>query len=474
MTSVTSNDSGIDIDVNSISSLVTRAKAAQKIAEGYNQEEVRRIAASIGWFAVNKATEWANFTFEETGMGEIQSKINRTQGRARGIMRDLKNAKTVGVIEVDEEKQLVKIGKPVGVVGALIPTTVPAGVVFIGMMNAIMGRNAMICSPHPRAKLTTIKVVNEIRQLFKRLGVPEDLLLCIEDPSIAKTNELMQQVDLVVATGGAAMVKAAYSSGTPAYGVGAGNVVVVIDETADLSDAANKVAESQLNDLAIGCSTENAVVIKDNVYDEVIEAMIASGAYLCNEEEKEKLQAVLWKNGYLNPEVLSKPATFMAEKAGFKIPEDRTWLIVEETGFGPEYPFSGEKLSVVVTLYKYDTFESAIELVNNIQAYSGAGHSCGIHSNDDDRILKFALETNTSRVAVRMPVGKSNAGNWNNGMPFTINLGCGTWGKNITSENITYKNYINTTWVAREITNYTVPTDEELFGDVMADPKVFE
>jgi sulfoacetaldehyde dehydrogenase len=228
------------------------------------------------------------------------------------------------------------------------------------------------------------------------------------------------------------------------------------------------------NDLAIGCSTENAVVVKDEVYNEVVESMIASGAYLCNEEEKEKLQAVLWKNGYLNPEVLSKPATFMAEKAGFTIPEDRTWLIVEETGFGPEYPFSGEKLSVVVTLYKYDTFESAIELVNNIQAYSGAGHSCGIHSNDDDRILKFALETKTSRVAVRMPVGKSNAGNWNNGMPFTINLGCGTWGKNITSENVTYKNYINTTWVAREISNYKVPTDEELFGDVMADPMVFE
>lgn len=457
-----------------IANLIERTRTAQKIAEGYSQVEVRRIASSIGWFAINKAAEWANFNFDETKMGDVQSKINRTQARARGLMRDLKDAKTVGVIEVDEEKQLVKIGKPVGVVGALIPTTVPAGVVFLGMMNAIMGRNAMIASPHPRAKQTTLKVVNDIRQLFKRLGVPEDLLLCIEEPSIEKTNELMKQCDLIVATGGAGMVKAAYSSGTPAYGVGAGNVVVVIDETADVVDAANKIAESQVNDLAIGCSTENAAVIQESVYEQTVEAMIAAGAYLCNEEEKQKLQATLWKDGYLNPEVIVKPATFIAEKAGFKIPEDRTWLIVEETGFGPEYPFSGEKLSVVVTSYKYDTFEDAIELVNNIQGYSGAGHSCGIHSNDDDRILKYALETKTSRVAVKMPVSKSNAGNWNNGMPFTINLGCGTWGGNITSENITHKHYINTTWVAREIKGFKVPTDEELFGDVMSDPKVFE
>lgn len=460
-------------NISTVASLVERARNAQKIAENYSQEEVRRIAASIGWFAINKASDWADYIYEETGLGDKQSKINRTQARARGIMRDIKDARTVGVIEEDHKKQLVKIGKPIGVVASLVPMTVPEGVVFIGMMNAIMGRNAMICAPHPRAKKTTVKVVNEIRELFKRLNVPEDLLLCIEEPSLDKTNELMQRCDLVVATGGAGMVKAAYSSGTPAYGVGAGNVVVVIDETADIKHAAQSVMEAQLNDLASGCSTENSAVVHKSVYDKTLEEMIASGAYLCNEEEKKKLQGVLWKDGYLNPEVIIKPATLIAEKAGFTIPEDRTWFIVEETGFGPEFPFSGEKLSVIVTLYKYDQFDDAISLVNGIQAYSGAGHSCGIHSTDDDRILKYALETKTSRVAVRMPVGKSNAGNWNNGMPFTINLGCGSWGGNITSENITYKHYINTTWVAREIKDFVAPTDEELFGEVMFDKKVF-
>ena len=461
-------------DMTYIDSLVERAKIAQRTAERFSQEDVKKYAAAIGWLALNKAEQWAEFNYEETHMGDIQSKIDRDKARARGLMRDLNNAKTVGVIEVDEEKQLVKIGKPVGVVGALIPTTVPTTVVFMGAMNAIMGRNAMICSPHPRAKKTTLMVVNEIRALYKKIGIPEDLLLCIEDPSMANSNELMAKCDLVVATGGAAMVKAAYSSGTPAFGVGAGNVVVVIDETADLKDAAEKIRDAQLNDLAIGCSTENSMVIQKDVYQNALDEMVKSGAYLCNAEEKEKLQNVLWVNGHLNPEIICKPASYIAKKAGFEIPDDRTWIVVEESGFGKEYPFSGEKLSVVVTAYRYDTFDDAIALVNNIQDYSGAGHSCGIHSTNDDRIMKYALETHTSRVAVRMTVGKSNAGNWNNGMPFTVNLGCGTWGGNITSENVTYKNYINTTWVAREIFGYIPPTDEELFGKVMHHTEWFE
>lgn len=456
-----------------VDSLVERAKKAQEVAANYTQEEVRRIAKAVGWLALNKAREWSEFGYEETKMGDVESKVAREQARARGLMRDLMDAKTVGVIEVDEEKQLTKIAKPVGVVGALIPTTVPATVVFMGAMNSIMGRNAMICSPHPRAKRTTMMVVNDIRALYKKMGIPEDLLLCIEDPSMSNSQELMAKVDLVVATGGAAMVKAAYSSGTPAYGVGAGNVVVVIDETADLKDAAEKVRDAQLNDLAIGCSTENSMAIQKDVYAAAMEEMVKTGAYICNAEEKAKLQAVLWVNGHLNPEIICKPATYIAEAAGIDMPADRTWIIVEETGYGKAYPFSGEKLSVVVTAYSYDTFDDAIELVNNIQAYSGAGHSCGIHSMDDDRILKYALETHTSRVAVRMTVGKSNAGNWNNGMPFTVNLGCGTWGGNITSENVTYKNYINTTWVAREIFGYVPPTDEELFGEVMNDTTLF-
>lgn len=456
-----------------VAGLIARAREAQESIAHLSQEEVRHIARCIGWLAINRADAWAETNFEETQMGDVDSKRARTRARARGLMRDLNTTKTVGVIDEDPEKQLVKIAKPVGVIGALVPITVPAGVVFIKAMNGLMGRNALVYAPHPRAQKITSMVVEELRMLLKRLGYPEDLLLCIPNISMGKTNELMKQCDLIVATGGAAMVKAAYSSGTPAYGVGAGNVVCVIDETADLKDAAYKLMDSQMNDLASGCSTENAVVIQAGVYDQAIQEMKNQYAYLCTPEEKDRLQNVLWKGGKLNGSMICRPAAQIAEAAGIAVPPDTRWLLVEETGYGKEYPFSGEKLSVVVAVYKYNDFDEAIQLVNAIQSYSGAGHSCGIHSFDEEHILRFAMETKTSRVAVRMSQNKSNAGNWNNGMPFTITLGCGTWGGNITSENITAKHYINTTWVAREIKDYTVPTDEELFGaDVMNDPRV--
>lgn len=455
-----------------IAGLVARARAAQAQIRGLGQEEVRRVAAAIGWLAITRAEVWAHAVFAETGMGRLESKIARVRDRARGLLREYQTARTVGVMEVDDERGLVKIAKPVGVVAALIPTTVPETVVYMGAMNALMGRNAMISSPHPRAKQSTSFVVAEIRGLLARMGLPEDLLLCIERPSLVKTDELMRQCDLIVATGGAPMVKAAYSSGTPAYGVGAGNAVVVVDETADVAYAAEQVAFSQMNDYAIGCSTENAIIVQASVYDEMLKAIDQAKGYVCSAAEKRMLQDTLWVDGHLNPEVIVKSAGFIAQQAGFSIPDDRTWLVVEENGFGPDHPFSGEKLSVVVALYSYDEFDAAIELVNAIHAYSGAGHSCGIYSRRDDRVMELAERTNTVRVAVGQATTRSNAGGWTTGMPFTVNLGCGTWGGNIASENITWKNYINTTWVARPI-QIDVPSDEELFGSVKDDPRLF-
>ena len=455
-----------------IAGMIATARKAQKTIENATQEQVRELAAAIGWYAIKNSERWAEVNFEETKMGNIPSKIARTQARARGLMRDLNVAKTVGIIEIDEEKQLMKIAKPVGVIGGLVPTTVPAGVVFIKSMNALMGRNAIVFAPHPRAKKTTNMVANDLRGLLERLGYDKDLIQCVENPTMNLTKELMAQVDLVIATGGAGMVKAAYSSGTPAFGVGAGNVVAVIDETADLKDAAKKITISQLNDLAIGCSTENSIAIQKDVYNACLDAFKAEGAHVCTAEEKKKLQNALWVDGHLNPELICTTAKNIAEKSGFSVPENTSCIIVEETGYGPEFPFSGEKLSVVVTAYKWDKFEEAIELVNNIQGYSGAGHSCGIHSFNEERIMEYAMRTKTARVGVRFAQNMANAGNWNNGMPFTITLGCGTWGGNITSENITAKHYINTTWVAREIPNFKVPTDEELFGKAMADSRI--
>lgn len=453
--------------------LIERAKTAQAIAATYDQEQVRRIAGAIGWLAVQRASAWADLVFDETGMGDVASKESRTSTRARILMRDYQTARTVGVIEEDPERNIVKIGKPVGTVAALVPTTVPEGVVFIGAMNAVMGRNATIFSPHPRAKRSTARIVDELRELLRRLDVPEDLLLCVEAPSIAKTDELMAAADLVVATGGAPMVHAAYSSGTPAYGVGAGNAVSVIDETADLDYAAGEIAFSQRGDHAIGCSTENAAVVLSEVYDDAVAAFGRAGAHVCSAEEKERLQAVLFVDGHLNADLICKPGATIAKAAGIDLAEGEDWFIVEESGFGREFPFSGEKLSVVVTLYRADGFDHAVDIVNSIHAYSGAGHSCGIHSTNEERIMQFAEQTKTVRVAVGQATTKSNAGGWTSGMPLTINLGCGTWGGNIAAENITWKHYINTTWVARPIVDPVIPADEELFGSLMSEDELF-
>jgi sulfoacetaldehyde dehydrogenase len=388
-------------------------------------------------------------------------------------MRDYRTARTVGVVETDAERNIVKIGKPVGVVAALVPTTVPEGVVFIGAMNAIMGRNATVFSPHPRAKRSTYLIVEELRELLRRLGEPADLLLCVAAPSIRKTEELMREADLIVATGGAPMVRAAYSSGTPAYGVGAGNAVVVVDETADLDYVAGEVLSSQLSDYAIGCSTENALVVLSEVYDDAVAAFRRAGAHICTPEEKKRLQDTLFVDGHLNPEVICRSAAVIAEAAGIEVAEGTDWLIVEETGSGPDFPFSGEKLSVVVALYSAPDFDTAVDLVNGIHSYSGAGHSCGIHSAREERIMALAERTSTVRVAVGQATTKSNAGGWTSGMPLTINLGCGTWGGNIASENVTWKHYINTTWVARPISDPVIPSDEELFGSLIGETALF-
>lgn len=263
------------------------------------------------------------------------------------------------------------------------------------------------------------------------------------------------------------MVKAAYSSGTPAYGVGVGNAVVVIDETADLKQAAANVRISKTFDYASGCSCDNSIVVSSKIYGEFMECLKAEGAYLTTPEEKGKLEKAMWPDGHmLNRDIVTQPAERIGEIAGINVPEGTQMILVEESGRGKEFLFSGEKLSVVLAVYRYEEFDEAIQIVNEIHAYQGAGHSCGIQSNDEEHILKLALQTKTTRVMVRQPQSVGNSGDWNNGMPFTGSLGCGTWGGNIVSENITLKHFLNNTWLSVPIKG-VIPSDEELFGDVM-------
>jgi sulfoacetaldehyde dehydrogenase len=308
-----------------------------------------------------------------------------------------------------------------------------------------------------------------MRNALETYGAPADLVIGIETPTLELTNELMNQCDRVLATGGGAMVNAAYSSGTPALGVGVGNAVITVDETADLEDASDKIKISKTLDLAASCSADNSVILVNTIYDEMISKFQEKGGYLVSEEEKEKLKNTLWdEEGHLNTAIVAQPADKIAEMADVRIPEGTEFYIVPETGWGPDHPFSGEKLSVVMALYKADNIDHAIELTNNIQSYQGQGHSCGIYSNSDENIMKLANVTKTSRVMVNQPQSASNSGNLWNGMRQTFSLGCGSWGGNGTNNNISWRDLINETWVSKPLTETKeLRSDEELFGDVM-------
>jgi sulfoacetaldehyde dehydrogenase len=325
-------------------------------------------------------------------------------------------------------------------------------------------------APHPRAKLTNKMICDLMRDALVRMGAPADLVISIDVPSVNKTNELMIQCDRILATGGGAMVTAAYSSGTPALGVGVGNAVITVDETADLDDAAEKIRVSKTLDLAASCSSDNAVILVDAIYDNMLAKLVAKGGYIMSDEDKAKFQAVLWVDGHINAKVVAQTPQFIADFAGFTIPEETQFLIIPETGTGPDHPFSGEKMTVSMALYRAKDIDEAIALTNRIQAYQGQGHSCGIYSQSDANIMKLANGTRTSRVMVNQPQSASNSGNLWNGMRQTFSLGCGSWGGNGTNNNITWRDLINETWVSKPLAvAKTLPSDEELFGaDIMA------
>jgi sulfoacetaldehyde dehydrogenase len=447
-----------------IETLVAKAKAAQKEIEFWDQERVDEMVAAVGWQCYKSAEECAKLAYEETGMGTYEDKLAKHQKKTLGTLRDLYGLKTTGLIEEDEEKGLLKFAKPVGVIGALTPVTNASATLPGNALAILKTRNAVIFAPHPRAKKTCQLNVAVMRKALKQVGAPEDLVQCIEEPSIALTQELMSSVDLVLATGGAGMVKAAYSSGTPAYGVGAGNSVCIVDDTADLEEAAVKIFKSKTFDYATSCSTENSVVIFENVFDEMLEQLKKVGGYFCEGAEREKLEQALWPDGkHLNKEIVAQSAQKIAGIAGIDLPDGKSFLMVMGEAVGPEDPFSGEKLSVVMTLWKSKDLDEAIQYVQGITGYVGAGHSCGIHTADESRIRKLGEAAPVSRIMVNQPQCYGNSGNYDNGMPFTLTLGCGSWGNNITTENIHWKHFLNITWVAKPI-EPVVPDEEKLFG----------
>jgi len=444
--------------------LLMRARAAMRDADAYDQAAVDRLCRAVAWAGGNEqtATRLATMSVDESGMGSPEPK---RRAKVLGILRDALRQKSIGVIEETPDRGIVKYAKPAGVIASLIPVTSPY-VTPIGIaIYAIKCRDAVIFSPHPASRRTTNEAVRLMRAALRRLGAPEDLLQCVERPSIPLAKELMAICDLTIATGGPAMVKAAYSSGKPAYGVGAGNATMVIDETADVVEAARNTRISKTNDHGSGCSADGNLIVEASIYDALLARLQVEGGYLLSAAEKALLERAYWDDdGHRTPETIARAASVVARRAGFSIPDDRTFLIVEEQQIGREHRFSTEKLGTVLAVFKYDGFERALEMVRRIFDTAGKGHSCGIYSFDDDHIHRLALAAPVSRIMVRQVQSASNAGTFTNAMPMTSSMGCGVWGGNITNENISLKHYMNVTWVSRPIPEDR-PSEQELFGE---------
>jgi sulfoacetaldehyde dehydrogenase len=411
--------------------LLRRARAAMRAIEAYDQAAVDRLCRAVAWAAGNEqaATRLANLSVDETEMG---SREPSRRAKVLGILRDALRQKSMGIIEEIPEKGVVKYAKPAGVIASLIPVTSPY-ITPIGVaIYAIKCKDAVIFSPHPASRRTTNETVRLMRLALQKQGAPQDVLQCVERPSIPLAGELMSLCDLTIATGGPAMVRAAYSSGKPAYGVGAGNATMVIDETADVVEAATNSRISKTNDHGSGCSADGNLLVDASIYDAFLGELQKQGGYLVNEGEKALLEAAYWDaDGRRTPETIARPASVVAKRAGFALPADKTFLVVEETHIGRQHRFSTEKLGTVLAVFKYHGFDEALEMVTKIFDAGGKGHSCGIYSFDDEHIHRLALTAPVSRIMVRQVQSRSNAGTFTNGMPMTSSMGCGVWGGNI-------------------------------------------
>ncbi|MCL2832518.1 MAG: aldehyde dehydrogenase family protein [Treponema sp.] len=457
-------------DLSIIDQLIKKARAAQEKIADYTQEQIDDVCRAVAWqvYKDDNIAQLAKLAVEETGMGKVEDKITKHKNKVLGIIVDALAFKSVGLIERDEAKGISKYAKPVGVIGALTPVTNPTATPASNAVAILKGRNAVIFAPHPRSKKASALAVKMMREVLKIVGAPQDLIQVVEEPSIEATGELMKKVDLVVATGGAPMVKAAYSSGKPAYGVGPGNSCQIIDEDADINDAADKITTSKTFDNATSCSSENSIVIQKKIYDAMVKALKDRGGYLCSAEEKARLKDYMWKPNKhgemtINAGVVAKSAKEIAAGAGLNVP-DNTKMILVECGMPLEEDlFAEEKLSPVLAIFKYGEFMEGVEILRRLTDNCGTGHSCGIHSFNKEHIEYLGLHMKSSRIVVRQPQASANGGAFFNGMPSTVTLGCGTWGNNITSENISCKHFINVTWVSEPIP-LNRPADDTVWG----------
>lgn len=459
--------SSLSFEAKTVGELIAKARQAQKVYEGYTQAQVDEVVTAAAWALINPANNHllARQAVLETGLGNVADKVQKNHRKTLGLLRDLQGAPSVGVIAEYPEKGLIEIARPVGIVAALVPSTNPVATPFNKTLNALKGRNAIILAPSPKGQGVCGKLIALIHEELKRVGAPVDLVQPLPPPvNKTLTHELMHQADLVVVTGSQSNVRSAYSSGTPAVGVGAGNVPVIVDEGANPQDAAEKIVRSKIFDNATSCSSENSLVILESLYAPMLAALEKEGGVLLDSQEKQRLQASMWQSGKINREVIAKDAKTIATLANLPrvLAHSPQLLMVEEDTIRP--PFADEKLSPVLTLYRAADFEEAFQATQKILAIQGQGHSVGIHTKNDEHVMRLGLEMPTCRVIVNQAHCFANGGSFDNGLPFSLSMGCGTWGKNSISDNMNYRHFLNITRIVRTIPPQE-PTEQELFGD---------
>ena len=439
-----------------VAALVARARRAQATIAKYTQAQLDELVTAAGWAIMEPGRNkiLAEIAVRDTGLGNVADKINKNHRKTLGLLRDLQGAISTGVIAEIPELGITEIARPVGVVAAVVPSTNPGATPANNIINALKCANAVILSPSPKGCSTAEKLLEFIHAEFARIGAPNDLVQTLPQPVTKElSQQLMRQCDLVVVTGSQANVRAGYSSGTPALGVGAGNVAVIVDESADIKDAAEKIMRSKIFDNATSCSSENSVIIHAAVYDRMIQALTTVGGALLIAEEKATLQQTMFPGGKLSPAVTAQTVAKICHVAGLTRPAlvNAKCLMVEETGTGKAAPFSGEKLSPVMTVYKARDFDHAFNTLRAIYDYQGDGHSCGIHTKNNEQIQMLGTEMTVCRVIVNQAHAIANGGSFDNGLPFSLTMGCGTWGGNSFSENLNYKHFMNTTRIVRVI-----------------------
>ena len=449
-----------------IDELINNAKLAQEEYSKFSQEKVDKIVRAIAKVVYDRAEELAKMAVEETRMGVYENKVSKNKGKSKTIWNNLKTKKSIGILEEDKSTGIIKVAKPKGVIAAVTPCTNPIVTPMCNAMFALKGGNAIIVAPHPRAKKCNKYVVDLFNEAIKELGAPENLIQTIEEPSIDLTSELMGKVDVVIATGGMGMVKSAYSSGKPAYGVGAGNVQCIIDRDIDISVAVPKIITGRTFDNGIICSGEQSIIAPKESYNEIIEEFKKNGAYYTEDPETiEKFASVMFpENGPINGKIVGQSTQFIADLAGVKIPENTKVIILKARGNGREDVLCKEKMCPVMISFEYDTFEDAVKLAQNDLNFEGKGHSCAIHSNNKEHIEYAGKHLTVSRLVVNQPSSTSAGGSLYNGFAPTTTLGCGSWGNNSISENLDYKHLINVSRIGFFNSDAKVPSDEEIWA----------